>query len=71
MICLGCDCESFVEKPSVAIQQDYRGVSMTIITTAMTCAKCGRATLNPEQADELIKRTKAKYAALVKMAAFS
>lgn len=63
MVCIFCDNETdwtVMEKP---ILQVYRGKDITVATPVCVCV-CGGKMMTLEQADELVKRTKAAYAKL-------
>ena len=43
------------------IIQEYKGETFYVKTPVVVCSECGWTTVNNDQADELIKRTKKFY----------
>jgi putative zinc finger/helix-turn-helix YgiT family protein len=61
MICLRCDNDQFLPKRDAVIEQEFRGETFRIQTPALACSKCEWITIDPQQADELRKRTADAY----------
>lgn len=61
MICIRCDCETFIVKPDAIIEQDFGGSILSVECPASECEMCGWRTVTNEQADILFKRTVAEH----------
>jgi len=61
MICFKCETEDKFTVRECLVQQDYKGITIEIMTPLTVCNLCGFQSGTSGQIDELLKRTKAKY----------
>ncbi len=60
MLCFRCGGEHFVKKMA-DVEQLYRGNTYIVNTPVSECVDCGWQGMDNGEADELVKRTKAKW----------
>jgi len=61
MICLRCNNKTFYTIPEARIDQEYKGLCLTVITPGVVCKNCGFICIKNNQLDSLVKNAKKTY----------